>query len=143
MAMLGHVSAEMSLRYGRLFDATVRADYEKALTLAKDRLGPVLPERTPVALNTDWRSAPLIKARLGGGYCVRTLAQGRAPTRISASTARTSAPMPPSSRRCSPNGSTPRRWWPTLRPADWGEEAARHRRLIERLDRLISDAQSA
>jgi hypothetical protein len=25
----------------------------------------------------------------------------------------------------------------------WGEEAARHRRLIERLDRLISDAQSA
>jgi len=76
MAMLGHVSAEMSLRYGRLFDATVRADYEKALTLAKGRLGPVLPERTPVALNTDWQSAPLIKARLGGGYCVRTLAQG-------------------------------------------------------------------
>jgi hypothetical protein len=25
----------------------------------------------------------------------------------------------------------------------WGEEAARHRHLIERLDRLISDAQSA
>jgi hypothetical protein len=67
MAMLGHVPAEMSLRYGRLFDATVRADYEKALTLTKDRLGPVLPERTPDALNTDWRSAPLIKARLGDG----------------------------------------------------------------------------
>jgi hypothetical protein len=33
----------------------VRADYEKALTLAEDGLGPVLPERTPVALNTDWR----------------------------------------------------------------------------------------
>ncbi|MGH9100866.1 MAG: tyrosine-type recombinase/integrase, partial [Acidimicrobiales bacterium] len=46
MAMLGHVSAEMSLRYGRLFDATVRADYEKALTLAKEHLGPVLPETT-------------------------------------------------------------------------------------------------
>ena len=26
MALLGHISAEMSLRYGRLFDATVRAD---------------------------------------------------------------------------------------------------------------------
>src|SRR6266511_155542 len=37
MALLGHVSAEMSLRYGRLFDATVRADYEKALALAKQR----------------------------------------------------------------------------------------------------------
>jgi hypothetical protein len=27
MAMLGHTSAAMSLRYARLFDATVRADY--------------------------------------------------------------------------------------------------------------------
>jgi site-specific recombinase XerD len=76
MAMLGHTSAEMSLRYGRLFDATVRADYDRALTLAKDRLGPVMPEATPVSLNTDWRAAPLIKARMAGGYCVRTLAQG-------------------------------------------------------------------
>jgi hypothetical protein len=54
----------------------VRADYEKALTLAKEHLGPVLPEATPVTLDTDWRHAPLIKARLAGGYCVRALAQG-------------------------------------------------------------------
>jgi integrase len=79
MALLGHVSAEMSLRYGRLFDATVRADYEKALALAKERLGPVLPEATPVQLATDWRQAPLIKARLAGGYCLRAAAQGVCP----------------------------------------------------------------
>jgi site-specific recombinase XerD len=30
MAPLGHMSAEMSLRYGRLFDTTVRAEYERA-----------------------------------------------------------------------------------------------------------------
>ncbi len=35
MALLGHVSAEMSLRCARLFDATVRAEYERALELAK------------------------------------------------------------------------------------------------------------
>jgi len=35
MALLGHMSAEMSLRYGRLFDTTVRAEYERALHLAK------------------------------------------------------------------------------------------------------------
>jgi site-specific recombinase XerD len=143
MAMLGHVSAEMSLRYGRLFDATVRADYEKALTLAKERLGPVLPERTPVALDTDWRHAPLIKARLAGGYCVRTLAQGTcAYTNIC--------------EHC-PNFRSDATFLPTLltQRADaaslmsdaeargWGEEAARHRRLIDRLDRLISDAESA
>ena len=43
MALLGHVSAAMSLRYGRLFDATVRDEYQRALTLAKAQLGPVLP----------------------------------------------------------------------------------------------------
>jgi hypothetical protein len=35
MALLGHMSAEMSLRYGRLFDTSVRAEYERALHLAK------------------------------------------------------------------------------------------------------------
>ena len=61
MALLGHVSAEMSLRYGRLFDATVRAEYERALTLAKQRLGPVPARRaTAAALSRDgdWREAP-------------------------------------------------------------------------------------
>ena len=78
MALLGHVSAEMSLRYGRLFDATVRDEYTRALSLAKARLGPVLPgERTQLpVIGGNWRDAPLIKARLAGGYCLRTAAQG-------------------------------------------------------------------
>jgi hypothetical protein len=71
----------MSLRYGRLFDATIRDEYQRALTLAKAQLGPVLPgDRTqlPLAAVTggNWRDAPLIKARLAGGYCLRTAAQG-------------------------------------------------------------------
>jgi hypothetical protein len=141
--MLGHVSAEMRLRYGRLFDATVRADYEKALSLAKERLGPVLPDRTSVALDTDWRSAPLIKARLCGGYCVRALAQGAcAYTNIC---------------EYCPNYRSDVTFLPTLltQRADtallisdaeargWVEEVTRHCRLIDRLDRLISDVQSA
>jgi integrase len=138
MAMLGHVSAEMSLRYGRLFDATVRADYDRALTLAKQRLGPVLPDATPVSLDTDWRAAPLIKARMAGGYCVRTLAQGTCTyTNIC--------------EHC-PNYRSDATFLPTLltqrtdaadlaadaEARGWGEEAARHRRLIERLDTLIA-----
>lgn len=142
--MLGHVSAEMSLRYGRLFDATVRADYDRALTLAKERLGgSVLPEATPVTLNTNWRQAPLIKARMAGGYCVRTLAQGVcAYTNIC--------------EHC-PNYRSDSSFLPTLltQRADaaslaadadargWGDEATRHRRLIERLDDVIGRADSA
>lgn len=45
MALLGHMSAEMSLRYGRLFDTTVRAEYERALDLAKQQARTHTPAR--------------------------------------------------------------------------------------------------
>jgi len=144
MALLGHVSATMSLRYGRLFDATVRADYERALALAKQRMGPVLPEASPVELElqTDWRQAPLVKARLAGGYCLRTAAQGVCPyTNVC--------------EHC-PNFRSDTTFLPVLatqridaealaRDAEqrgWEQEAARHRRLIERLDEVMSRART-
>jgi integrase len=145
MALLGHVSAEMSLRYGRLFDATIREEYTRALTLAKTRLGPVLPgdrAQLPLAGVTggNWRDAPLIKARLAGGYCLRTAAQG-------------SCAYANICEHC-PNFRTGATFLPVLQlqradadalAADaqargWGDEAARHRRLIERLDLLITQA---
>ena len=140
MALLGHVSAEMSLRYGRLFDQTVRESYERALTQAKASLGPVLPEATPVHLETDWRRAPLIKARLAGGYCLRSLAQGPcAYANIC--------------EHC-PNLRSEKTFLPILRlqrvdaealladaeARGWGAEVARHRRLVERIDALIANA---
>jgi hypothetical protein len=148
MALLGHVSAEMSLRYGRLFDATVRDEYTRALALAKAQLGPVLPgERTqlPLAAVTggNWRDAPLIKARLAGGYCLRTAAQGPcAYANIC--------------EHC-PNFRSGASFLPVLQlqradaetlAADaaargWGAEAARHRRLIGRLDLLITQAHAS
>src|SRR6266487_3453974 len=148
MALLGHVSAEMSLRYGRLFDSTVREEYERALALAKVQLGPVLPgERTqlPVApiAGGNWRDAPLLKARLAGGYCLRAAAQGPcAYANIC--------------EHC-PNFRNDTSFLPILQlqradtealAADaqargWGEEAARHRRLLERLDLLINQAHAS
>ena len=148
MALLGHVSAAMSLRYGRLFDATVRDEYQRALILAKAKLGPVLPaERTqlPIADITsgNWRDAPLIKSRLAGGYCLRAAAQGPcAYANIC--------------EHC-PNFRSEATFLPVLQlqradtdalAADaaargWGEEAARHRRLLDRLDHLISQADAS
>jgi len=148
MALLGHVSAEMSLRYGRLFDATVRAEYERALDLAKAQLGPVLPgERTQLPLTAitggNWRDAPLIKARLAGGYCLRTAAQGTC----------TYANI---CEHC-PNFRSEPSFLPVLQlqradaetlAADaaargWDTEATRHRRLAERLDLLINQANAS
>ena len=148
MALLGHVSAAMSLRYGRLFDATVREEYERALTLAKQRLGPVLPgQRTPLPLagvtaGGRWQDAPLIKSRLAGGYCLRTAAQG-------------ACAYANICEHC-PNFRNDPGFLPILaaQHADaqalaadahargWTSEASRHRKLVEQLDLLMSRTQA-
>ena len=115
MALLGHVSAEMSLRYGRLFDTTVRAEYERALELAKSQLGELPTGRTriPVTGDGDWRDAPAIKARLAGGYCLRAPAQGSCPYANICEHCpnfRTDAASVSCSRL---SGSTPKHWRPT------------------------------
>lgn len=142
MALLGHVSAEMSLRYGRLFDATVRADYERALTLAKERLGPVLPVAPTGVPDGEWRELPLIKARLAGGYCVRTAAQGACPYANICE----HCPSFRSDQSFLPILATQRADAEVLandaEQRGWGEEAARHRRLVERLDAIMGNAQS-
>ena len=81
MAILGHVSAEMSLRYGRLFDTTIRAEYERALDLAKTRIGtlPAPPSQQPATDAQDWRTTPTVKTALAGGHCLRAPAQGPCP----------------------------------------------------------------
>ena len=76
MALLGHVSAEMSLRYGRLFDATVREEYERALAQARTSIGFAPRADRDLEAGVDWRSLPVIKTRLGTGYCLRSLPQG-------------------------------------------------------------------
>jgi integrase len=146
MALLGHVSAEMSLRYGRLFDATVRTEYERALTLAKTHLGPVPQGRASLPLTDvtggDWRDTPTVKARLAGGFCLRAPAQG-------------ACPYANICEHC-PNFRTDAGYLPVLaaqrldadalaRDAEargWIEEADRHHRLLARLDTLIAQAQA-
>jgi site-specific recombinase XerD len=149
MVLLGHVSAQMSLRYAHLFDATVRAEYERALTLAKTRIGPIAAPtgktRIPVTANNDgsahdddWRDAPAIKARLAGGHCLRAPAQGSCPYAnicehcpnfrtdatnlgvLAAQRVDTEALAADAERR------------------GWIDEADRHHRLLARLDALMA-----
>ena len=142
-----HVSAEMSLRYGRLFDSTVRTEYERALTAAKAHLG-TLPAEPPQAAahcrssRATGQLLPAIKARLAGGFCIRAQVQGPcAYANIC--------------EHC-PNFRTDTGYLPVLaaqradtetlaRDAEargWTGEAERHRRLIARLDAHISQAQT-
>ncbi len=146
MALLGHVSAEMSLRYGRLFDTTVRAEYERALDLAKTHLGPMPagPTRIPlVPSGGDWRDAPAIKARLAGGYCLRAPAQGACPYanicehcpsfRTDAASQAVLAAQRIDAETLAADAEA----------RGWADEADRHRRLVARLDALIAQTNTA
>ena len=120
----------------------MRTEYERALTLAKERMGGVLPAPVPVELHTNWRDAPAIKARLAGGYCVRSQAQGAcayANICEHCPSFRTDASHLAvlSAQRVDAEA--------LLADAEkrgWVAEADRHRRLIERLDLHMARAQA-
>ncbi|MGO9728327.1 MAG: tyrosine-type recombinase/integrase [Streptosporangiaceae bacterium] len=147
MALLGHVSAQMSLRYGKLFDATVRTEYERALALAKNRIGTLPADRTSLPLagitgGAGWKDSPVIKSRLAAGFCLRAPAQG-------------ACAYANICEHC-PNFRSDATHLPVLadqrtdaealaqdaEARGWISEASRHRKLITRLDALIAQAQA-
>lgn len=143
MALLGHTSAEMSLRYGRLFDATVRADYERALTLAKERLGPVLPDAPADTPQGDWRELPIIKSRMAGGYCLRTAAQGVCAYTNICEHCPNYRSEPALLGVLSAQRVDAQALAEDAQRRGWNDEATRHAALVDRLDTLIAKAEAA
>jgi hypothetical protein len=81
MALLGHVTTEMTLRHASLAAPTVRAAYEQAMSKARTRLTltiapigkPLLPDRV------QRLRAEMLKTRVAHGYCSRQLAAEACP----------------------------------------------------------------
>jgi hypothetical protein len=81
MALLGHVSTEMTLRYAALAAPAVRTAYEEAMSKARTRLAlaiapagqPIIPGRV------EWLRAEMLKTRVAHGYCSRQLAAEACP----------------------------------------------------------------
>lgn len=143
MALLGHSSAEMSLRYGRLFDQTVRADYERALALANERLGPVLPSAPTHAPDGDWRELPLIKSRLAGGYCLRTAAQGVCAYTNICEHCPNFRSEPAMLAVLSAQRVDAQQLAEDAQDRGWTDEATRHAALVDRLDAIIARSTAA
>ncbi len=149
MALLGHASAEMSLRYGRLFDTTVRTEYERALDLAKTQARTPSQDRTSLPLTDitggkDWKDTPLLKSRLAGGFCLRAPAQGACAYAYanicehcpSFHTEPSSLPILAAQRVDAQALAK------DAEQRGWIAEAGRHQRLIAQLDALIEKGQA-
>ncbi len=81
MALPGHVSTEMTLRYAALAAPAIRIAYEEAMSKARTRLTlaiapvgqPIIPGRV------EWLRAEMLKTRVAHGYCSRQLAAEACP----------------------------------------------------------------
>jgi integrase len=81
MALMGHVTPEMTLRYAKLASPTVRAAYQAAMD--KIRLRQPLPllvgSRALVPERVEWLAQEMLKTRVAHGYCSRHLTAGACP----------------------------------------------------------------
>ncbi|AOS90862.1 integrase [Mycobacterium intracellulare subsp. chimaera] len=147
MALLGHVSTQMSLRYAHLFDHTVRTEYERALDLAKSHIGPLPATAVHLPITditgTGWKDTPAIKSRLAGGYCLRAPAQGSCPYANicehcpSFHTDSTHLAVLAAQRIDAQDLAT------DAEKRGWIDEADRHHKLVSRLDALIAQSEPA
>lgn len=73
MALLGHRSPEMTIRYARLASPTLRAAYDQAIGKMRKLLpvaatvAPAVPDRV------EWLRSEMLKTRVAHGYCARDL----------------------------------------------------------------------
>jgi integrase len=83
MALLGHVTPEMTLRYAKLASPTVRAAYQAAM----DKIRPRQPlpllvgtrSRALVPDRVEWLRSEMLKTRVAHGYCSRDLVADACP----------------------------------------------------------------
>ena len=81
MALMGHATPEMTLRYAKLSSPTVRSAYETAMTKVRGQQPPyVVPAgRTAVPSRVDWLRSEMLKTRVAHGYCSRDIVAGPCP----------------------------------------------------------------
>ncbi len=79
MALLGHVTPEMTIRYATLASPTLRSAYDQAMGSMRRQLTltpvgrPILPSKVA------WLASEMLKTRVAHGYCSRHESQGACP----------------------------------------------------------------
>ena len=79
MALLGHKTPAMALRYARLASSTLRRSYEEAIGKLRPRIPIAFDNLPPVPEKVDWLASEMLKTRLPHGYCARELVAGPCP----------------------------------------------------------------
>jgi hypothetical protein len=71
MALLGHVTPQMTIRYATLASPTLRTAYDQAIGSIKTQLTLTPVGRPIVPDKVSWLAAEMLKTRVAHGYCSR------------------------------------------------------------------------
>ncbi len=140
MALLGHVTPEMTLRYAQIASPTVRAAYDTAMSKVRARRPLlVIPAgaRTAIPARIDWLHAELIKTRLAHGFCSRDPVAGACPYSNVCEQCDNFVPDPARADVLAEQLNDVRHLHADADQRGWTDEAARHRRVIDHLERHL------
>jgi len=79
MALLGHVTPEMTIRYATLASPTLRGAYDEAMGKMRRQLTLTPVGRPIVPDKVAWLASEMLKTRVAHGYCSRHESQGACP----------------------------------------------------------------
>lgn len=134
MAVLGHMTPEMTLRYATLASPVLRAAYDQAMGSVR-KLIPVAPAGRPIVpAKVDWVASEFLKTRVAHGYCSRHLSAGACPYSNICETCDNFAPAPEHVPVLRDQLADIRQLHDDAERRNWGGEVVRHQRVIEALE---------
>jgi integrase len=133
MALLGHRTPEMTLRYATLASPALRAAYETAMGRMRPRL-PIAPVGKPLIPDrVEWLTAEMLKTRVAHGFCARELASEACPYANICETCDNFIPADEFLPALQAQLADIRALRDDAAARDWPSEVARHQRVITSL----------
>jgi integrase len=134
MAVLGHVTPEMTLRYATLASPTLRTAYDQAIGKVRRSL-PIAPAGRPIVpAKVDWIASEFLKTRLAHGYCSRHLTAGACPYANICETCDNFVPGPEHLPILRDQLADIRQLHADAQQRGWTDETKRHSRVIDALE---------
>ena len=140
MALLGHVTPEMTLRYARLASPTIRDAYDTAMAKVSTRRSlftiPAGSHRA-VPSKVDWLHTEMLKTRLAHGFCSRDPVAGPCPYANICEQCDNFIPDPDGADIVGSQLDDIRALRDDAAERGWTDEAARHGRVADSLDKHL------
>ena len=137
MALLGHTTPEMTLRYATLASPTLHAAYETAMGRMRPRL-PIAPVGKPLVPDrVQWLASEMLKTRVAHGYCARELAAEACPYANICETCENFLPADDFLPALRAQITDVRELRDDAATRGWDSEVARHQRVINSLEKHL------